>query len=114
MEMHIDSLRGHHFEFCYSCPHQAYLLVPFLKFTQSEVRNRTNEKPEFENVPKLSHLTFHSISSRETISIKNIKIMNPMKVCQIDADWLANERASLDNQFVNPPKAIAQSSILGG
>ena len=65
-------------------------------------------------MPKLSHLTFHSFSSRETISIKNIKIMNPMKVCQIDPNWSANKRASSGYQFVNPPKAIAQSSILGG
>ena len=40
--------------------------------------------------------------------------MNPMKVCQIDADWSANKRASLKYQSVNLPKAIAQSSILGG
>ena len=37
-----------------------------------------------------------------------------MKVWQIDADWLANKRASSGYQFVNLPKAIAQSSILGG
>ena len=37
-----------------------------------------------------------------------------MKVWQIDADWLANQRVSSKYQFVNLPKAIAQSSILGG
>ena len=68
------------------------------------------------NLPKLSHLTFHSFSSRETISIKNIKIINP-KNSQIDADWLdltANQSTNSGYQFVNLPKAIAQSSILGG
>ena len=37
-----------------------------------------------------------------------------MKDLQIAPDWSANKRASLKIQFVNQPKAIAQSSILGG
>ena len=37
-----------------------------------------------------------------------------MKVEQIAPDWLANKGPSLEYHFVNLPKAIAQSSILGG
>ena len=118
--MHIDSLQGHRFGFDYFDPHQAYLLTLVFKTDQSDDQKLvsvTNQKPEFsilKNGPKLSHLTFHSFSSLETISIKNIKIMNPMKDLQIAPDWSANRRASLKIQFVNQPKAIAQSSILGG
>ena len=37
-----------------------------------------------------------------------------MKDLQIAPDWLTNQITSLEISFVNQPKAIAQSSILGG
>ena len=40
--------------------------------------------------------------------------MNPIKVSQIAPDSLANQITSLEISFGNQPRAIAQSSILGG
>ena len=102
--MHIDSLQGHRFGFDYFDPHQAYLLTLVFKTDQSDDQKLvsvTNQKPEFsilKNGPKLSHLTFHSFSSRETISIKNIKIMNPRAIAQssILGGWMHNDDDRFD------------------